>query len=62
MIINIEISDKLLQRILTYGDLNLGDLTDEQLEKIKKSFETKFVDRIADEPHYAFEDYIEDTI
>lgn len=59
MIINIEISDQLLQNILSYGDVLLSDLTEDDFLKIKESFETRFVNRIADEPHYAFEDYIE---
>lgn len=59
MILNIEISDQLLQNILRYGDVLLSDLTEDDLIKIKESFETRFIDRIADEPHYAFEDYIE---
>lgn len=59
MIVNIEISDQLLQNILGYGDMLLSDLTEDDLLKIKESFETRFLDRIADEPHYAYEDYIE---
>lgn len=62
MILNIEISDQLLQNILSYGDVLLNDLTEDHLAKIKESFETRFINRIADEPHYAFEDYIDGLI
>lgn len=59
MILHVPITDETLQRILSYGDLSLSDLTDEDLAKIKERAERSLIGRIVDEPHYAYEDFVD---
>jgi hypothetical protein len=60
--IEIHITDNLLEKILSYGDKSLGDLTPQQIEKILKQMETGLLSRIEDEPHYAYEDFVDGII
>lgn len=62
MKIEFEISDKTLNRILKYGEKTLEDLSEEDLKNIAVAVAEGCLERIIDEPHYAYDDYIEDVI
>lgn len=59
MILKIVITDELLERILSYGDILLDDMSQSQLDQIQANFESSILSRIEDEPHYAYEDCID---
>lgn len=60
--LNIEISHELLDRILSYGDLTADDMDSEKISIIKAIMEQRFLERLEDEPHYAYDDYVEGYI
>lgn len=48
-----------MNRILSMGDLTTDDFTEEKMQQIVTRMAQSIKENMLDEPHYAFEDYIE---
>ena len=62
IIINMSFTKEEINRLLEYGDTDIDNLEPGVLDTIINNIATRTKERMMDEPHYAFEDFIEEEI
>lgn len=53
----VEFTDEEIQKVLSYGDLKVEDMSDKFFETLAEIAADSFRSRVIDEPHYAYDDF-----
>lgn len=58
----VSLSSEEMNSILNYGDKDIHSITLGELSKILENMENGIKERLADDPHYAFKDFVESVL